>query len=110
MRQVVSQLWQDDGGAILAIEWLFFATIVIIGLIVGLVAIRNAVVAELTAFADAVDGLNICFSFSGLSNCESSVCGSQVQFQQGQQIMALKTPADNVTVVVTNPCGESPCQ
>jgi Flp pilus assembly pilin Flp len=110
MRQVISQLWQDDGGAILAIEWLFFATIVLVGLIVGLVALRNAVVAELTAVANAVDGLSVCFSFSGLSNCEASVCGSQVQVQGGQQIMSVKTPADNVSVIVTNPCGDNPCQ
>jgi Flp pilus assembly pilin Flp len=104
MRSLVHQLWHDDGGAIIAIEFILFAVIVLIGLIVGFVAVRNAVVSELTAMAEAVDGLGICYSFAGLSNCESSVCGSSVMTKNENHIQTFKTPAAFHSVINNNPC------
>ncbi len=106
MYPLMRQLWQDDGGAVIAIEFMLFAVIVLFGLIVGFVGLRNAVVAEMTAVADAVNGLSICFSFSGLSNCESSVCGSQVIPIEGPPIQANKTPATDISFITVNPCGD----
>jgi len=76
MRQMMAQLWKDDCGALIATEWVFVATITVLGVITGLVAVRNAVVSELTEFANAVLALNQSFSFSGLSNCRASTAGS----------------------------------
>lgn len=70
------KLWADDCGALIATEWVFVATILILGVITGLVAVRQAVISELTEFAQAVLALNQSFSFSGQTNCESSTAGS----------------------------------
>ena len=70
-------LWNDDGGSgLMAAEWLFFFTIVVLGSITGLVAVRQALISELTETAQALLALNQSFSFSGQSNCESSTAGS----------------------------------
>ena len=105
MRQMFASLWSDDGGAIIAIEWILFVAIVLIGLIVGFVAIRNAVVDEITVIATAVDSVAVCYSYAGLSNCESAVCGSQViDIVLPNTLNTHKTPATNIVVVVQNPC------
>jgi hypothetical protein len=35
MRRMIKTLWNDDRGALIATEWLFVATIIVIGLVVG---------------------------------------------------------------------------
>ena len=104
MRSLLNQFWQDDGGAVLAIEFILFVVILLFGLIVGYVALRNAIVAEMSGIGDAVADLSICFSFSGLTNCESSVCGSWVIPTPTLPINPGKTPATDINFIVVNPC------
>jgi hypothetical protein len=74
---MIRQFWSDDSGAgFITAEWLFFFTIVVLGSITGLVAVRQALISELTETAQALLALNQSFSFSGQSNCESSTAGS----------------------------------
>jgi hypothetical protein len=76
MRQML-KLWNDDCGfAANTVEWLFMVTIMIIGLVTGFVAVRQALLSELIETAQAILALNQSFSFSGQSNCESSTAGS----------------------------------
>src|SRR5262245_26586125 len=76
MRQML-KLWNDDGGfSANTVEWLFMITILVIGLITGWVAVRQALLSELIETAQAILALNQSFSFSGQSNCESSTAGS----------------------------------
>jgi Flp pilus assembly pilin Flp len=104
MRSLLRTLWKDDGGAVLAIEFILFVVIVLFGLIVGYVAVRNAIVAELSAVASAVADLSVCFSFAGLTNCEASVCGSVVIPLPSTPIIPGKTPASDISFVTVNPC------
>ena len=77
MRQML-KLWNDDcGSGLLSAEWLFLFAILVLGIITGLVAVRQALISELTESAQALLALNQSFSFSGQSNCESSTAGSQ---------------------------------
>jgi hypothetical protein len=70
-------LWNDDGGSgLMAAEWLFLFTIVVLGIVAGLIAVRQALISELTESAQALLALNQSFSFSGLSNCAASTAGS----------------------------------
>jgi hypothetical protein len=104
MRKILATLWNDDGGSLIAAEWLFVTTILVIGVTVGLVAVRNAVTDELTTMANSIDSLNPCYSFSGQKNCESSVCGSAVQVRQGKQIETHKIDAASTVQLQHNPC------
>jgi hypothetical protein len=71
------RLWKDDCGALIATEWVFVATILVLGSITGLVMVRQAVLAELQDMAQAIMSLDQSYSFSSQSNTESSTAGSQ---------------------------------
>ena len=76
MRQLFWKLWKDDCGALIATEWVFVATILVLGSITGLVMVRQAILAELQDMAQAIMSLDQSYSFSSQSNCESSTAGS----------------------------------
>lgn len=77
IRQLFSKLWKDDRGALIATEFLFVATILIIGLIVGLATVRDAVTTELAELSNAILALSQGYTISGLTGCCSEVQGSQ---------------------------------
>ena len=77
MRRLLLKLWEDDCGALIATEWVFVATILVLGSITGLVALRQAVLTELIDFANAVLQLNQGYSFEGQENCLSRTEGSR---------------------------------
>jgi Flp pilus assembly pilin Flp len=69
MQRILGNLWRDDAGALLATEWVFIATILVIGLIVGLRAVQQSVLNELEEVAGAIGSLSQSFSFGGVSGC-----------------------------------------
>jgi hypothetical protein len=74
---MIRKLWNDDcGSSLVTAEILFLFAILVLGVITGLVALRQALISELTETAQALLALNQSFSFSGQSNCESSTAGS----------------------------------
>jgi hypothetical protein len=74
---MIRKLWNDDCGVGLVTgELLFATTILVFGIITGLVAVRQALISELTETAQAFMALNQSFSFTGQTNCESSTAGS----------------------------------
>jgi hypothetical protein len=100
---VLKRLWADDAGALIATEWVFVATILVLGIITGLVAVRQAVISELTEFANAVLALNQSYSFSGQSNCQSSTAGSQAT-DSSDKIPAASVSADFNAAINQSPC------
>ncbi len=74
---MLRNLWEDDAGSTLVTsEILFIFAILMLGIITGLVALRQALISELTESAQALLALNQSYSFSGQSNCESFTLGS----------------------------------
>ncbi|HZT81259.1 MAG TPA: hypothetical protein VFA26_13605 [Gemmataceae bacterium] len=69
---IVKELWGDDVGALLATEWVVVATILVLGIIPGLVAIRQGNLAELTDVSNALLSLNQSYNFTG----QALVCGN----------------------------------
>jgi len=102
MRQLMSKLWHDDAGALIATEWVFVATILVLGAITGLVAVRQAIIVELVDFANAVMSLNQTYSYTGQSNCESSTAGSSYE-KTSQSVLDVSIPVE-----ATLGGGESP--
>lgn len=70
------QLWLDEAGFIVSSELVLIATIVVIGLIAGLAAVRDAVVGELADVGAAVGEVNQSFSFGAITGHCSSTSGS----------------------------------
>jgi Flp pilus assembly pilin Flp len=100
---MLKRFWNDDQGALIAIEFLFVAVITVIGIVVGLTAIRNAVNAELTALADAILALNVGFTVSGQTGCCSSTPGSQA-IQIPEQVTPPTCTPPTPVVIDVLPC------
>ena len=62
MRKMMLKLWNDDAG-IVALEYLLVATIVGLGLVVGLSNLEIALDNELTELANAITALDQSYSF-----------------------------------------------
>lgn len=69
-------LWQDEGGFIVSIELVLISTIAVIGLITGFVAVRDAVISELSDIAGAIQDLNQSYSFNGVTGHSGNTSGS----------------------------------
>jgi hypothetical protein len=76
MQRLLAQLWQDDCGALISSEFIFVSTILVIGTVVGLAAVRDAVNVELSEFANALLAVSQGFTVSGQSGCCASTDGS----------------------------------
>lgn len=77
MTPLMLRLWRDDRGAIIAMEFLLIATILIIGLIVGLASVRDSLNTELGEIGNSLLALSQGFIISGVSGCCSATDGSQ---------------------------------
>ena len=55
-----------------SVELVLVATLLVIGLIVGLSEVQHAIVSELNDVADAIGELNQCYSFSGFHKTDRS--------------------------------------
>jgi Flp pilus assembly pilin Flp len=62
---MLQQLLRDEAGFIISAELVLVATLLVIGLIVGLSEVQHAVVSELNDVADAIGELNQSYYFSG---------------------------------------------
>jgi len=68
---MMKMLLNDEAGFIISAELVLVATLLVIGLIVGLSEVQHAVVSELNDVAEAIGSLNQCYSFSGFSKVDS---------------------------------------
>ncbi|MFM7059482.1 MAG: hypothetical protein ACKO2P_21420 [Planctomycetota bacterium] len=75
MKSVWKNFVGSEDGFLLSSEALLIATIAILGLLVGLVAIRDAVVNELGDFSQAIGLLNQSYNFPGVSDLTATTWG-----------------------------------
>ena len=61
------RLWNEETGAILSAELMLIASILVIGVIAGLSALREAVVSELADVAQALANVNQSYSYGGVT-------------------------------------------
>lgn len=106
MRKMLQKLWQDDAG-IVALEYLLVATIVGLGLVVGLSNLEIALDNELTELANAITALDQSYSFatvtgaaSGGSNTSSKngTCTTDSQGYAVESTLAVSCVGINVAV------------
>ena len=60
------RLWNEETGAILSAELMLIASILVIGVIAGLSALREAVVSELADVAQALANVNQSYSYGNV--------------------------------------------
>jgi len=61
-------LWNDESGVILSAEIVLIGTILVLGMLVGLVELQCAIVAELSDLSSAFGNLDQSYSTSGFSS------------------------------------------
>jgi len=70
------RLWNEENGAIISAEIVLVATILVIGVIVGLKSLRDAVVTELADVGQAIANLSQSYSVSGVAGHHAFTVGS----------------------------------
>jgi Flp pilus assembly pilin Flp len=92
MRIMMQRLWHDDQGALIAAEYLFVATILVIGTVVGLAGLREAINTELTELGNAILAISQGFSVSGSSGDSGSFDGFGTFDTPGMLTDPIQTP------------------
>ncbi len=79
---MLNRFWKDERGVILSVEIVLLGTILVLGMIVGLVEVQSAVVAELGDLGDALGNLDQSYQVPGIvsfkhgGSCgNTSTCG-----------------------------------
>ncbi len=103
MQKMLHQFWHDDQGALIATEYLFFVTIVVIGTVVGMTNLRDAVNVELTESANALMALSQGFTVSGTSGQSGGSDGSQAIDTPGVSGEMSSTPPAIPSVIDVTP-------
>lgn len=65
LNSTAKRLWGDESGFVVSADLILISTILVIGLLVGLVSLRDQIVQELGDVAVAVGNLNQSYSFAG---------------------------------------------
>ena len=63
---MLRKLWNDEAGFVISSELVLIATVLVIGLLVGMVSLRDQVIQELGDVADAISELTQSYSFAGV--------------------------------------------
>lgn len=74
---ILRKLWNDEDGFILSSELVLAATLLVIGMVVGLQTIREAVVQELADVGSAISKVNQSYSYAGITGHHSFTSGSR---------------------------------
>jgi Flp pilus assembly pilin Flp len=104
MQHLLRNLWKDDAGALIASEFLFIATILVIGIVVGLTNVREAINAELTELGNAILALSQGYAFSGTSGGAGFVDGSQAIDTPALLPESTLTPPAFPSLIDVQPC------
>lgn len=73
------KLWNDDDGAILAVEWTMLAGVTVLGVSAGAVAVRDAVNLQMQNIAGTLTTFVPTPNYSGWRNSVAAVPGFQQQ-------------------------------
>ena len=75
------QLWKDEAGFIVSTELVLIATILVIGMVVGLATVRNSVVQELGDVAKAIGNINQSYEYTGVEGRDGSSATAGSEFE-----------------------------
>lgn len=88
---------RKQGGFIVTIELLLLAVITVIGLIVGMTDVRDAVVAELGDLSESIGALNQSYSIDGVQNASQTASTSGSEWQDAPDTTDTTLPIDDVS-------------
>ena len=63
---IAHKLWNDELGGLLSAEWIFIFSILTCGVVVGMTAIRDALVNELNDISPAIGAVDQSYNYTGV--------------------------------------------
>lgn len=94
MQQLFRRLLQDEAGFIVSAELVLVATLLVIGMIVGLSEVQHSIVAELNDVADGVGSINQSYLYTGFSSFKTKEKGVKAIIA-GSRFRDLRDDCDN---------------
>lgn len=79
MTKLAIRFWNDQDGALVSAEIMLVATILVLGMIVGLKSVRDSVVSELADVAQALGNIDQSFSYSAICGHAAHVDGASFE-------------------------------
>jgi len=73
--KLLSRLWADEAGFVVSSELVMVATVMVVGMLVGMTTVRDQVVQELADVADAISEIDQSYSFGSVTGHTSSTAG-----------------------------------
>ena len=96
---MLKRLWNDEAGAIVSAEIMLVATILVIGMVVGLKSVRDSVLTELADVAQAIANVDQSYSYSGVDGHAAATTGSHfidaADFCDGSADTNVDDPSDD---------------
>jgi hypothetical protein len=72
---LIRKIWNDEAGFVVSAELILVATVAVIGLLVGLAAVRDGVISELSDVAGAIQDVNQSYSIDGVVGHNANTAG-----------------------------------
>jgi Flp pilus assembly pilin Flp len=91
MSKLFRRLWADDRGAVISTELVLVIGILIFGIIPGLVALRNSIIAALGTIGNTLTNLVPSFTYSGFAIGSQSAAGKTIAQVQGYLVSPAMT-------------------
>ena len=103
-------LLRDEAGFIISAELVLVATILVIGMIVGLSELQHAVVQELNDVGDAIGNLNQSYAFSGFLAVKNQGGAGVKAYTRGSSFVDQADECDNdqCAIACDGPVAEAP--
>jgi hypothetical protein len=98
---MINRMWQEDDG-VLSFEWVLLITLVVIGIVGGLAAARDAIIDELGDIAQALISFDQSYVIAAV---DLNGDGDTTDPGEGEQ-MFTDTPADFVDCMRGGPAGQ----
>ncbi|MFN0197894.1 MAG: hypothetical protein ACKVT0_14205 [Planctomycetaceae bacterium] len=92
---MLRKLWNDEAGFIVSAELILVATILVIGMVVGLSEVQHGVVQELNDVADAIGSINQSYGYTGFSANKSGLKPAIKSFTAGSSFKDSTDDCDN---------------
>ena len=88
MRNIQKTQVKKQGGFVLTSELVLIVTILVIGMTVGLVSMRDSMTAEMHDVAEAIGNLDQSYAFNGIENFQSTAAVNGSAFVDAPDLLA----------------------
>ena len=94
MRNLLKRLWREDAGLVVTAEMIFGTALLVAGMIVGMVSLRDQVVQEFGDLSAALESLDQSFHVDGWASYDDPDTASDPEGQEPSGLSVQASPID----------------